>query len=168
MDEFVQGVLETKAMLVNAVVEGEALSPGATRDVLAELEELVSRISPKLADSNAKLSDETWLTQILEEAAKAGRSSEAGAGGTTKKPVLSREAILALVRVLTRPDARVFQARSNSDKGRFYSLTYEAGEVSCTCSGFEYRGMCTHARTLKQALVSGGKLPTGYEEEVGE
>ena len=166
VDEFVQGVLETKAMLVNAVVDGEALSPGATRDVLSELEELVLRISPKLADTNAKLSDESWLAQILEEAAKAGRSSEAGASSTTNKPVLSREAILALVRVLTRPEARVFQARSNSDKGRFYSLTYEAGEVSCTCLGFEYRGMCSHARTLKQALVGGAKLPSGYEEKV--
>lgn len=168
VDEFVQRVLETKAILVNAVVEGEALSPGATRDVLAELEELISRISPKLADPNAKLSDETWLTSILEEAAKSDSASQAGASGATKKPVLSREAILALVRVLTRPEARVFKARSNTDKNRAYTLTYEAGEVSCTCSGFEYRGMCSHARTLKQALVGGGALPAGYEEEAHE
>ena len=71
------------------------------------------------------------------------------------------EAILALVRVMTRPGARVFQARSNSDKIRFYALTYEAEELSCTCSGFQYRGMCSHARTLKQVLVRGGKLRRG-------
>ena len=109
-----------------------------------------------------------WDSGILEEAAKSDSASQAGGSGATKKPVLSREAILALVRVLTRPEARVFKARSNSDKNRAYTLTYEAGEVSCTCSGFEYRGMCSHARTLKQALVGGGALPTGYEEEASQ
>jgi SNF2 family DNA or RNA helicase len=165
VDEFVQRVLETKAMLVNAVVEGEALSPGATRDVLAELEELVARMSPKLADSNGRLSDEAWLTTILEEAGRSSLSSKIGVSAAVKKTALSREAILALVRVLTRPGARVFKVRSNSDNGRFYALTYEAGEVSCTCSGFEYRGMCSHARSLKQALVGGCDVPAGYEEE---
>ena len=107
---------------------GEALSPGATRAVLAELEELISRISSKLADPNAKLADESWLTTILEEAARADSASQAGGSGAAKKPVLSREAILALVRVLTRPEARVFKARSNTDKNRAYTLTYEAGD----------------------------------------
>ena len=47
-------------------------------------------------------------------------------------------------------------------------MTYEAGEVSCTCLGFEYCGICTHVRTLKQALVGGGAVPAGYEEETQE
>ena len=68
--------------------------------------------------------------------------------------------------MVTRPEARVFKASSNTDKTCAYTLTYEAGEVSCTCSGLEYRGMCSNARTLKKALVSGGALQAGYEQEV--
>ena len=37
IDDFVQAVLETKAALVTAIVEGEALAPGQGGDVLDEL-----------------------------------------------------------------------------------------------------------------------------------
>nr|NIP98650.1 hypothetical protein [Akkermansiaceae bacterium] len=51
VDEFVRNVLEVKSALAEAVVDGGALSPAATRDVLAELEGMVDRISANLADS---------------------------------------------------------------------------------------------------------------------
>jgi len=45
IDDFVQTVLETKAALVNAIVEGEALAPGAGGDVLDELQRVLHSIS---------------------------------------------------------------------------------------------------------------------------
>ena len=53
VDEFVRTVLETKAALVSSVVDGKALTDGATRDVLSELERIVGLISPKMADTSA-------------------------------------------------------------------------------------------------------------------
>ena len=45
IDDFVQAVLETKAALVNAIVEGEALAPGSGGDVLDELQRVLHSIS---------------------------------------------------------------------------------------------------------------------------
>ena len=162
IDEFVRNVLETKTALVNAVVDGEALDPGATRDVLTELEHLVSRISANIADPDTPLTDEEWVEALLKELEHENPEAVT-VGGAAKKPVLSREALLALARVLTRPTAKVYRATSKSDPSKAYSLTYESGDTSCTCPGFEYRGMCSHSKTLKAALDAGKPLPPGYE-----
>src|SRR4029079_742147 len=45
IDDFVQAVLETKAALVKAIVEGEALAPGSGGDVLDELQRVLHSIS---------------------------------------------------------------------------------------------------------------------------
>ena len=82
-------------------------------------------------------------------------------------PPLSREAILALARVLTRPSATVYEIASSSDSSKKYTLTFEASEVTCTCPGFEYRGTCRHARDLKAALVNGQAVPPGYRQAEG-
>ena len=50
LDAFVQTVLSTKAALVEAVVEGRALSDAVGASVLDELERMLSAISPHLAD----------------------------------------------------------------------------------------------------------------------
>ena len=42
-----------------------------------------------------------------------------------------------------------------------YLLDADGADVTCTCRGFEYRGACTHARTLKASLAGGGALPVG-------
>lgn len=162
VDEFVQGVLETKAALIDAVIEGEALSPEASRDVLSDLEALVSRISAKIADPDTPMTDEEWVEALLKEVEHDSETSQT-TGGEAKKPVLSREALLALARVLSRPSAKVFRAVSKSDPSKAYTLTYEAGEVTCTCPGFEYRGMCSHSKVLKSALAAGKPIPAGYE-----
>ncbi len=166
VDEFVQGVLETKAALVAAVIEGEALDPAATRDVLAELERLVGNMSARLADADVPLTDEEWAEALIKEV-EAEQASLVGSdpADKTRRPVLSREALLALARVLTRPGAKTYQASSKSDPSKGYTLTYDGGDVTCSCPGFEYRGMCSHARTLKAALDGGKPLPPGYEEK---
>lgn len=162
VDEFVRNVLEVKSALAEAVVDGKALSPGATRDVLAELEEMVDRISASLADSDTPLTDEEWVAALLNDVETESEAIERPSSGPTAS--LSREAILALARVLARPTANVYHAVSNSDPNKCYTLTFEASEVTCTCPGFEYRGTCSHSRKLKEALVKGGELPKGFKE----
>ncbi len=155
-------MLEVKSALAEAVVDGGALSPAATRDVLAELEGMVDRISANLADSGTPLTDEEWVAALLREVETESRAVERPIPGPAAS--LSREAILALARVLARPAANVYQAVSNSDPDKCYTLTFEASEVTCTCPGFEYRGTCSHSRKLKEALVKGAGLPKGFTE----
>ncbi len=166
IDEFVQGVLETKSALIGAVVDGRALSPEATRDILSELAALVSRISANIADPDTPLNDEEWVEALLKEV-EHERQTEAASANSPKKLVLSREALLALARVLTRPSSKIFRAISKSDTSKSYTLTYASGEITCTCPGFEYRGMCSHSKTLKAALDSGKSIPADFEETKG-
>lgn len=166
IDEFVQGVLETKSALIGAIVDGRALSPEATRDILSELEALVARISANIADPDTPLNDEEWVEALLKEV-EHERQTEAASANSPKKLVLSREALLALARVLTRPSSKIFRAISQSDTSKSYTLTYASGEITCTCPGFEYRGMCSHSKTLKVALDAGKSIPAGFEETKG-
>jgi hypothetical protein len=167
IDEFVRSVLEVKSALVAAVVDGAALTPGATRDVLAELEHMVARISAHFADGDVPLTDEEWVAALLDEVEK--ETGPTGQETPTRRtaPPLSREAILALARVLTRPAATVYELASGSNPSKKYLLTFEAHEVTCTCPGFEYRGTCRHARDLKAALVNGKPVPPGYAQAAG-
>ena len=48
-------------------------------------------------------------------------------------------------------------------KGKSLGANLDA-DVTCGCKGFSYRGACTHARTLKEHLLSGGLLPAAYEK----
>jgi SWI/SNF-related matrix-associated actin-dependent regulator of chromatin subfamily A-like protein 1 len=167
IDEFVRSVLEVKSALVEAVVDGAALTPGATRDVLAELEHMVARISARFADGEVPLNDEEWVAALLDEVEKETEPLGREASSRPAAPPLSREAILALARVLTRPAATVYELASGSDPSKKYILTFEANEVTCTCPGFEYRGTCRHARDLKAALVNGKPVPAGYKQRAG-
>ena len=74
-----------------------------------------------------------------------------------------REALRLLAEALVGPALRRYRVASGSRPGVAYELTAdEAGDVTCTCPGFEYRGMCSHAMKLKAALVAGGGLPGGF------
>lgn len=166
IDEFVINVLEVKSALVRAVVDGQALSTTATRDVLSELEAMVARLSLKVEDASVPMTEEEWVSALLDEVRREAKDEAEPTAGATK-PTISREAVLALARVLTRPKARVYRVPSSSRPSQHYTLTYEANDVTCNCPGFEYRGMCRHARSLKAVLVKGGPLPAGYVEERG-
>ena len=57
IDDFVEAVLETKAGLVNAIVEGEALAAGYGGDVLDELQHILHSISADTAAAGLSSSD---------------------------------------------------------------------------------------------------------------
>jgi hypothetical protein len=70
--------------------------------------------------------------------------------------------IRALARVLAGPVARRWRVASSAGGGH-YLLDADAGDVTCSCRGFEYRGACRHARALTAALAAGGDVPAEFE-----
>jgi hypothetical protein len=169
IDDFVQAVLETKAALVNAIVEGEALAPGSGGDVLDELQRVLHSISGGTATAAAGEDDEL-IAQLLRRASDEFRTTHstdprrpATVRGERELQALAR-ALEALVRVLGGPSARRFRISSASHKGVDYEIVVVDADVTCTCPGFEYRGQCRHARDVKAALAAGLPVPAPYAE----
>jgi SWI/SNF-related matrix-associated actin-dependent regulator 1 of chromatin subfamily A len=168
IDDFVQVVLEAKAALVSAVVEGEALTAGGGGDVLQELERLLARLSPRLADLSVDEIDDEFVDELLREAAENYRADRlvddvAPTPAAGMDPAAMREALLSLARALAGPKAGRYRVASHSRPGTFYEITARSGDVICTCPGFEYRGMCRHTREVQACLVEGRNVPAGYE-----
>jgi SWI/SNF-related matrix-associated actin-dependent regulator 1 of chromatin subfamily A len=172
VDDFVQTVLETKGMIVDAVIEGGAL--GEIPDsVLTQLERLMRSISPELADAGGKSLDDEAVATLIRRATEASRKEGLfvdprvrEAGGSHGEAW--QKALEALARALGGPTEERYRTGSTRGRGVFYTLVVEAdGDVSCSCPGFEYRGMCSHARTLKSALATGQGAPAAYERLTG-
>jgi SWI/SNF-related matrix-associated actin-dependent regulator 1 of chromatin subfamily A len=170
IDDFVQAVLETKAALVSAIVEGEAMAPGAGGDVLDELQRVLHSISAGTVDATEPGEDDELIGELLRRASDEFRDTHhADATGPVSRrgdretQALAR-ALEALVKVLSGPSARRFRIASASHKGVDYEITAVDADVTCTCPGFEYRGQCRHARDVKTALASGQRVPAPYEE----
>jgi len=165
VDEFVETVLQTKASLVGAVVDGEAL--GEDRgDVLSELERLVGALSPRLADARLDDLDAEEIAALLRAASaqlEAERPRPLGAGPVRATETEAMRRALELLRdALSGPAATRYQADSTSGRGSVYDLVVDTGgDVHCSCPGFEYRGACNHARRLKAAVATGAQLPEG-------
>jgi hypothetical protein len=167
IDDFVQAVLETKASLVNAIVEGDALAPGSGGDVLDELRRVVHSIAP--GADGASDGDE-WIPELLRRASDEFRDLHRAeprrppvVRGERELEALAR-ALDALVKALSGPSARRFRISSASHTGVAYEITVVDADVTCSCPGFEYRGQCRHARDIKAALASGEPVPARYEE----
>jgi SWI/SNF-related matrix-associated actin-dependent regulator 1 of chromatin subfamily A len=167
IDEFVAHALRTKAALIEAVVEGRGEVP-VDGDLFAELESLVGSLSTKLASLSDAESGEDPVDRLLREAVAAvaarSASSEARAARDDLR-ALPEEAILALARVLSGPVTSRYRVKSSSKAGAFYVLDVDGEDVMCTCPGFEYRGACRHARTLKSALAEGKSVPAEFAKE---
>jgi SWI/SNF-related matrix-associated actin-dependent regulator 1 of chromatin subfamily A len=167
LDAFVQILLEAKSRLVAAVVEREAQSGGIDLDVLGELEHALRALSPGLADMTSDDIDADVVAQVLRAAAARQKQEPSADGidaGVSSEFSISREALLALARALSGPQETRYRIASQSKQGAFYELTVDAGgDVVCSCPGFEYRGMCRHARDLKTALAAGKPVPAGYQ-----
>jgi SWI/SNF-related matrix-associated actin-dependent regulator 1 of chromatin subfamily A len=175
IDDFVHAVLETKAALVSAIVEGDALAPGAGGDVLDELQRVLHSIS---TDTAATHDDDEVIASLLRRASDEFRIAHrtgTGAGadanpdhpaaphGTRELQALAR-ALEALIKVLSGPSARRFRIASTSHSGVDYEIVAVDADVTCTCPGFEYRGQCRHARDVKTALAAGMPVPAQYVE----
>jgi SWI/SNF-related matrix-associated actin-dependent regulator 1 of chromatin subfamily A len=168
IDDFVQAVLETKAALVNAIVEGDALAPGAGGDVLDELQRVLHSISAGTADAIGD--DDELIGELLRRASDEFRGThrvDASGGakvhGARETQALAR-ALEALVKVLSGPSARRFRISSTSHKNVAYEIAVVDADVTCSCPGFEYRGQCRHARDVKAALAAGQPVPAPFEE----
>ena len=166
VDEFVKTVLETKAALMDSLVEGKLLIPGEDGalepDVLSELKRMMNALSVHTADV-----EEPELLGVLQKASDAYLEENAAHLREATRAQLrpySEEAIRTLAQVLAGPERSVYHAESSSQKSKFYTLEVVGTDVTCDCPGFTHRGSCRHVRPLKSALVAGKPLPKGYKQ----
>ena len=166
VDEFVKTVLETKATLMDALVEGTLLIPSeggeVQADVLSELKRMMNAFSVHTDEV-----EESQLLDVLQKASDTYLEENAAHLREATREQLrpySEEAIRTLAQVLSGPKRNVYHAESASQKGKFYTLEVVGTDVTCDCPGFTHRGSCRHVRPLKSALVAGKPLPKGYEK----
>ncbi|MGB2712738.1 MAG: DEAD/DEAH box helicase [Vicinamibacterales bacterium] len=170
IDDFVQAVLEAKAGLVSAIVDGKALADGLGGDVLDELQRALHSLSSGLADVQDGMSDEVAVERLLKQASEEFRAShQAESPGPTAARSAAEiqaftRALEGLLKVLSGSSAKRFRIASTSHKGLEYEIVVADADVTCTCPGFEYRGQCRHARDVKAALASGQEVPAPYAE----
>ena len=170
IDDFVHAVLETKAALVNAIVEGEAIAAGMGGDVLDELQHALHSISSGLANPPDGMDDDELVARLLRQASDEFRATHhrdtqrpSGVRSALEIQALKR-ALENLVKVLAGPSSKRFRIASTSHKGLEYEIVAVDADVTCNCPGFEYRGQCRHARDVKAALAAGRDVPAPYAE----
>ena len=166
VDEFVKTVLETKASLMDALVEGKLLIPGEDGalqpDVLSELKRMMNALSVHVDEV-----EEPQLLDMLQKASEAYLEENASQLREATRAQLrpySEEAIRTLAQVLAGPERSVYHAESSSQKGKFYTLEVVGTDITCDCPGFTHRGSCRHVRPLKSALVADKPLPAAYQK----
>jgi len=161
IDEFVASTLATKSQLIDAVVEGEA----PAESVLDALERLVSEISPRLADAESAATSDDAVDRLLVEVSRSFSQHTVADTESLRQAGLTPEALAKLANALAgRPAAR-YLVKSASKPGVSYELEVDGADVTCSCPGFEYRGACAHARSLKAALVAGRVPPAEFEPQ---
>ena len=166
IDDFVQGVLDKKAALVSAVVDGKSLSADLSGDVLDELQRALRAVSSGLSASPDAGGDEDLVDRLLRQARReidANRPLDASpAARTPEEKEALRRALDTLAKALTAPPVERYRFASTTQPGVEYQLTIDGADVICSCRGFEYRGQCRHARDLKAALAEGQPVPDAY------
>jgi SWI/SNF-related matrix-associated actin-dependent regulator 1 of chromatin subfamily A len=170
IDDFVHTVLETKAALVNAIVDGEALAGGLGGDVLDELQRALHSLSSGLTGPPDGIPDDELVTRLLKQASDEFRASHhvephgaAPVRSATEIQAFKR-ALEALLKVLSGSSSKRFRIASISHTGVEYEIVVADADVTCSCPGFEHRGQCRHARDVKAALASGRPVPAPYAE----
>lgn len=166
IDSFVKTVLETKAALMESIVEGSILLSDSEAklqlDVLSELKRMMKAISVEASDF-----EDIELHDVLQKAGDAYLEENASdLKEATKQQIrpYSEEAIRILAKVLSGPERTVYHVESSSQKGKYYTLEVVGSDINCDCPGFTHRGSCRHVRSLKTALVGEKPLPKGYTQ----
>jgi SWI/SNF-related matrix-associated actin-dependent regulator of chromatin subfamily A-like protein 1 len=166
IDDFVQMVLEKKARLVSAIVDGTAIAQDLSGDVLDELQRALREVSSGLADSPQAMDQEDLVDRLLRQARldlDGGRRRDTGAPVRTPEEMNAlRRALETLAKALSGPSVERYRYASASHPGVEYEITVDGADVACTCPGFEYRGQCRHARDVKAAVAAGRPAPAGY------
>ena len=166
VEEFVRGVFERKATIVDDVVEGRSLGASMDTDVMEELRHMLQRLdtdftrlrSADVSQDQIMASLRTATTKYWEESAPTLTTQT-----RTRLVPISEAAIQALADVLGGPDRATVRVTSSRDPKVRYTVDVLGADVTCDCKGFSYRGACTHARTVKEAMVAGSDLPKGFE-----
>ena len=163
IDDFVQMVLERKARLVSAIVDGTALAQDLSGDVLDELQRTLRELSSTVARSGQP----DQLIERLFQQAKLDLDDDRSRGATARARTAEetealRRAIETLAKALSSPPVERYRYASASHPGVEYEITVDGADVACTCPGFEYRGQCRHARDVKAAIADGKPAPVGY------
>lgn len=158
IDEFVRTVLETKSARIDQLVEGSALPEHFQRDVMDELR----RMMEVLPAPSTGAMDERQVVDLLREAEAAFVAEQPAVDSPAQSRLPSAEAVRVLARVLAGPERALYRVDSSSKPGTFYEVEVEGSDISCSCKGFAYRGICQHARALKEALVQGARLPERF------
>ena len=164
IDDFVQMVLEKKARLVSAIVDGKAMAQDLSGDILDELQRAVREVSSGLMTSPETRGGDALIDQLLRRA-RLDLDGTATAGARTRSPEETealRRALETLAKALSGPVVERFLYASASHPGVEYEITVDGADVACTCPGFEYRGQCRHARDVKAAIAAGKPVPAGY------
>ena len=130
--------------------------------MLRELESLVAELSPDLADGDVEGDDA--VERLLREVTRAYEARHAEAvKGEVRPGTLPADALDALIREISGPALTQYRLESGSRPGTFHTLDVDGPDVTCSCPGFEYRGNCSHAWQLKNALAKGWPAPAGFE-----
>ena len=164
LEEFIRTILETKARIVDDIVEGKALGDAMESDVLVELRRMATYLD-EAARSGGEDLDQRAIEDLLRAASERYIAENAASisrhARRELKPV-SQRAIQALARALTGPARLVYAVASASDPRVHHRIEVEGADINCDCKGFMYRGMCRHVRDLKQALATGAPVPNQY------
>jgi len=169
IEDFVRTVLENKARIVDELVEGRSLGE-LDADVMSELQRMLRRLDVSAESLRSREHGRDHLARVLRSAGEEYIRDQGERLGPETKAALvpvSEGAIQALAAVLAGPREQVYRIASSRDPGMRYTLEVIGADVTCDCRGFHYRGACTHARVLKDHLVSGEPVPDAYER-VGE
>ena len=166
IDEFVGQVLETKSTIIRQVVDGAALAEEeSTADVLGEFERAIRGLpidmTGRITNEQIEAAVGHAVSRYVEEAADVTVLQQ----DPLHRPKTAKLAtIQALARALSPPPQAATQYRIASSKAdEFYELEVDGSDVVCSCRGFEFRGQCKHARTLKDALARGAGIPDEYQ-----
>jgi SWI/SNF-related matrix-associated actin-dependent regulator of chromatin subfamily A-like protein 1 len=170
IDDFVQAVLEAKAAIVSAIVDGQSIAGDLGGDVLGELQHALHALTSGRDDSAGAASEDERVARLVKQVSEEFRRRHQGVvpGTTALRSAADvnafERALERLAKALSGSPARRFRIASTSHGGLEHEITVADADVTCSCPGFEYRGQCRHARDIKTALATGQRVPALYAE----